>query len=277
MFFAIDIGGTKTKIAASKALPDIQEFKIFDTKNDLSAQVHKVEDYLSRMASHEKIDAIVIGLAGYFDRVKNRFVRSRDYPELNGKKANTFFEKYKDVPVYGANDAQLAALGESVLGAGKKYKRVVYITLSTGVGGALIENKKFSDMVLNFEPGHHIVDKTSEVSDGFNIKGTLESFVSGTSFERQYGMLPSECEDTKIWDDYAQNLGMGLWNIYCFWYPEVIILGGGVTAKFDSFIEKTRLRFNEFKILEAPEITKSFFGDGAGLAGGLVYLQQIFK
>lgn len=83
-----------------------------------------------------------------------------------------------------ANDADLVGLGEAVYGAGKGYKVVAYFTVSTGVGGARIVNKRIDKGVFSFEPGWQYVYGQGLNSCNRQMYDFLEFFVSGTALAK---------------------------------------------------------------------------------------------
>jgi fructokinase len=165
-------------------------------------------------------------------------------------------------------------LGEAVLGAGKDFKNVAYLSLGTGVGGAYIEDKQISNPARLFEPGHQIVDLGSDIADGFGIKGTLETFISGESFKKRYKVLPHECNDEKVWFEYGRYVGLGIHNMTMLWSPQCIVIGGGMSKYFDKFLPGIENFLVDSKFVDLPKILKAEFGQGSGIVGGLVMISQ---
>jgi len=177
--------------------------------------------------------------------------------------------------VLAENDASLGGLGEAVLGAGKNYEVVAYLTLSTGVGGVRIAGKEI-DPHQNFsEPGHMIIEEGGRKCEFCGQNGCLCAYTSGTAFENIYGMSSSVCEDPGIWTEYAKKLSLGVINIMAEWAPDVIVLGGSISNKFEQFIKEPLLaELAKQNFFEIPPIVKSELGDNSGIYGGFVLLSQ---
>ncbi len=190
-----------------------------------------------------------------------------------------FVEKF-GVPVFVENDANAAALGEYMFGAGHGCKELVYLTISTGIGGGVITNGRVMEGITGTasELGHMTIDWHGGHCNCGNI-GCLEYFASGTAIARQaneaiamgkgdelltFALMQHDADraaDTplhinartvaqaaragvplarKIIAEAAEALGVGLVNIIHIFNPELIILGGGVSQIGDILIEPAR-------------------------------------
>lgn len=259
MYATIDIGGTKTKIGISADLntfSDIQKFPTPKSFDELQSKIIQV------LKQHDDYKAIAIGSAGFINRNEKRIYYSPHINFLNNKSASDIIDGIQTRDLYLENDASLAALAEATRGTAKNYQRVAYITISTGVGGALIVNKKIPDTHFNFEPGHHILN--------FETKQTFEDLCSGTSFRKMYGTSPEEHHDSEIWSQYGKNLGYGLHNIILLWRPDIIVIGGSLSKKSSLFIKDTNSVLEKlFPFHSYPEIQISQMSDENGISGGL--------
>lgn len=252
-------------LATSKTVPPPQDF-------DQAIQTFKkVADEIS---GGEKIAAIAGGLAGPLDKEKTMLITSPHLGSWVHKPFRRELEKIFGVTVYLENDADLATLGEASFGAGVNQKIVAYLTISTGVGGGRVVDKKIDSNSLGFEPGHQII-----VPDGHPCncggKGHLESYVSGSALERIYGQKGETITDTKIWDQVARYLAIGLNNTIVHWSPDIVILGGSVTKSVP--LDQVRSYLKEVLTIfpNPPEIVPAKLGDVAGLFGAL-YLLTLF-
>ena len=172
-------------------------------------------------------------------------------------------EKALSAPVILENDAALAGLGEAIYGAGKNYNIIAYLTISTGVGGVKIENKKIDENSLGFEPGFQIMN-----NDGL----TLEDLVSGFGLEKRFGKKGEDIIDPMVWDEVAKNLAVGIYNTILYWSPNVVILGGSVIKSLDLEKIKNYLQEANEILPELPEIKKAELGDSSALWGALAYI-----
>ena len=259
MYASIDIGGTKTKIGISKDLNnfiDIQKFPTPKTFDELQSKIKSV------LESNSSYEAISIGSAGFVNRKENRIYFSPHAGFLNNRLAEeiVFGTKYKSL--YLENDAALSALAEATHGIGNNFTRVAYITISTGVGGSIIVNKKIPDTLFNFEPGHHILN--------YENNRTFESLCSGTAFRVNYGVSPEDHNDEEIWSEFGKNLGFGLHNIILLWRPDIIVIGGSLSKKSQLFLQKTKDTLTSLEPFKSyPDIEISQLGDENGIIGGL--------
>lgn len=276
MFIAIDIGGTNTRVAMSHNLKDIDIVETFLSQSDFINEQKLIRETIQRVSKDEEVQSISIGVAGLVNRKTCVIESSPNYPTLNGKKIDSLVEGVSgNFTVACANDTELAALGEAVLGAGKNYKRVGYLSLGTGVGGALIEHQKINDFPHLFEPGHQIINFDSDIVGGFGINGSLEAYVSGPSFKKIYKQDPRSCVDTKIWLEYGKKVGIGLHNLMLVWSPDCLVIGGGVSENFDKFIVGINSQLKLTSFIKIPPILKCEFGQGSGIVGGFVLISQL--
>ena len=175
------------------------------------------------------------------------------------------------------NDAAIAGLGEAVFGAGKGLEIIAYHTVSTGVGGAKIENGDIDHVSAGFEPGHQILDIDRTIL-GEDIVPTLENLVSGTAVELRFGTKPYDIPQSDVlWNELAEYLAQGLRNTILYWSPDVIVLGGSMIIG-NPRIEIDVIRKCTVDALDgfvpAPLITTAKLGDEAGLYGGMALLKK---
>lgn len=180
-------------------------------------------------------------------------------------------------PVYFENDAAVCGLGEAVYGAGKGYDIVMYMTVSTGVGGARIVNQKIDPSALGFEPGHQIVDMPRTFRTELNPKGRLEGYVSGKALELRFLKKPKEVTDPAVWEELAGELAYGVHNSIVHWSPDVVVLGGSMITG-DPAISVDKVESYLKDILEIfpkiPPIKKATLKDVGGLWGALELAKQ---
>lgn len=173
------------------------------------------------------------------------------------------------------NDAALAGLGEAHFGAGKGAKIMVYHTISTGVGGAKIENGSIDSYHLGFEPGKQVLDIDRTIL-GEDILPTLENLVSGAAVEERTGMKPYDIDQgDALWDQLANYLAHGLRNTIYYWSPDTIVLGGSMITG-DPAIPIENIRRHTALVLgddmEVPDIKAAALKDDSGLYGAMALL-----
>ncbi|HXK52488.1 ROK family protein [Candidatus Nomurabacteria bacterium] len=278
MYISIDLGGTNTRIATSLNLTDIKEVHKFKTEDNFLRQKYQINDTIEQFVKsiNKKVEGVAIGVPGTLDLKKRKFGKIMNFPPLSGRHFDDLIDERfvaDQKKIFAMNDAALAGLGEAYAGAGKAYETIAYITLSTSVGGARIAHKKIDNSQLYFEPGQHIINPNGNSLIYCTEKGCFAAYASGTAFKQSFGISPEKCADPKIWSSYARHLSIGLYNILCFWAPEAIILGGGVSKMFKHFHKPLQEYLAEMQPFSMPDIKQAELLDDAGIIGGFQYLK----
>lgn len=275
MFVSVDIGGTHTRVGISadgKKLSRNIKYKTPGNYDDgLLLLVEKIEE----LANGNSIEKIVIGIAGILDLIRGKIDKAPNLSSWTGHMIRDELSHMLHLRVAIENDAALAGLAEANARGRKKYPILAYVTISTGVGGARIENGRIDKRARSFEPGHMILDPNGRFWPPCGQTGCFESFSSGLAFEITYGIKPELCEDSKIWEEHAQITAQGLINVITTWSPDILVIGGSMIKAGDKYT-KPLINFinKELKIFPAPVIEISKLGDDNGLLGGLIYLKS---
>ncbi len=278
MFISIETGGTNTRVATSKNLKDIKDYRIFSTRKNFNLGIKKITNTVEEMTLQSQIKGFAFGLHGIIDTKKNKLIKSPHLKEWTNKPIFELLSKKFKCPVFIQNDTALAGLGEAVFGAGKKYKIVAYLAIGTGIGGARIINKQIDQSAQGFEPGHQIVRLNGKYFPNCRQKGCLESYVSGKTFYQRYKIKPENCNNVKIWQDFAKNFSQGVINTIVFWSPHVVIIGGSFSKKGRIFFSPLRKFVKQnLLIFKSPPILKNRLGDKSGVYGGFHFLKTHIK
>lgn len=159
----------------------------------------------------------------------------------------------------------------------KGYGIVVYITVSTGVGGVRIIDNYIDKRAYGFEPGHQIIDIDNTVCPECK-SGELEDLVSGTAMTYRFGVKAYEIKDQNLWDEELPRLlAYGLHNTILHWSPDVVVLGGSMIVGDPAInVEQTNEHLrNISKIFpELPAVKKAELGDFGGIHGALAFVRQ---
>jgi glucokinase len=192
------------------------------------------------------------------------------------------------VPVYVDNDASCAALAEAdAIGA----RELVMLTLGTGVGGGIVTGGRIfrGAQGLGGELGHVVVEADGPECPGGGCpsRGCLEALCSGTALERDAGRKGREVvEAARNGDADAQAhldrlgryLGIGISNMVNVFQPEVVVIGGGLSAAADLFLDTavTEAGSRALPTLwERARVQVAQAGNAAGVIGaGLLALQE---
>lgn len=270
MYLLFDIGGTKTRIAVSPDGIKISDHKIISTPSVFEEGVAAIISAGKELAGDTHIEAAGGGIAGSLDKEKSGLARGGHLRGWKGKSlVAALSEPLGGIPVFIDNDAAIVGLGEAHDGAGKGFDIVVYITVSTGVGGVRIVEGKIDANRFGFEPGHQIINASGEVKQ-------LEKLVSGRWIEQKYGKAPREITDQSIWDEVGDLFSAGLTNSILHWSPDVVVLGGSMMNQPGLPLDriKANIADNLSDFPFVPEIKKSELGDIGGLHGALVHVSD---
>lgn len=280
MYLVFDIGGTNTRIASSTDLMTLSDPIIFDTPESYEEGIQLIGAQAQALLQGHSLSAVAGGIREVLDKNKTKLLPPPHVsliPDWTGKPLKQDLEDILGSPVYLENDAAMVGLGEASFGEALKYplaKIVAYLTVSTGVGGARITNKRIDPTSLGFEPGHQII-----VPDGLPCrcggKGHLESYISGSALERIYKRTPSAIEDPTVWAEVTKYLAIGLNNTVVHWSPDIVILGGGIAERIDLDTLRSELKKYMTIFQTSPIIEKASLGDLGGLYGALVLLHKL--
>lgn len=270
MVICVDIGGGTTRVGFSKDKKNFESIIKFATFENFSDQTQRIVDEIKDQSNVEKI---MIGCAGSLDR-KNGIVAI--WGQRRSWWGQSLFQPLRKIfpntKLILENDADMAALGEAIFGAGKNNNLVGYVTLSSGIGGGLIQNKKIMPEHFGIEPGHQIVNFKETETWSCGQRGCFESYASGTAFKIIFGLAAENCNDKTIWSKYAKFAAVGLANILVLWSPEIMVIGGGLSNKFKEFEEPLKLELTKLlPIFKIPLIVKAELNE-PGLFGGLACL-----
>ena len=227
-------------------------------------------------------------------------------PNLHGEGWHLFSpKKYLQdrlgLPVSLANDATLGAMGEHAYGAGRGCDNMIYITLSTGIGGGVIVDGRLYTGHKGFagEIGHITIDRNGPTCNCGNV-GCLEAMASGTAVARMaYERLsagerssllaaaggdPSGvdakmvAEEARAGDAMARslmkevaiNLGIGIVSLMHIFDPELIVIGGGMSRDLDMLlpeIDREIQRHAMAHLRDRRPVVRSELGDDVSLLG----------
>ena len=179
-----------------------------------------------------------------------------------------------------ANDGNCAVVGEAWQGAAKGYQDVLLLTLGTGVGGGvLLGGRLFTGHGgAAAEPGLICIDPEGPPCNSGN-RGSLEQFCSIGALARQSSLTPHELcqqadagdpEALAIWQRYGRHLGVGLSSLIYVLTPELVLIGGGLSAASHHFLPSA-LEEVEHRVQresrQGLEIRRCALGNGAGRLG----------
>lgn len=297
---AIDIGGTQLR-AAVYPLIGITPITIQRTAS-LGKEIGVFERLTALIDSvwpKGPVDAISVAAPGPLNPFTGTIISTPNIPAWTNYPIADLLSKKYQVPAYLGNDANLAALGEWKYGAGQGHHDVLYLTISTGIGGGVISG----DMLLEgscgmaAELGHVIILPGGPVCS-CGIPGHLEAVASGPAIANyviaQIAAGRSSClrpktelsardvaEAAKQGDELAKEafvraggfIGQAVAEFLHIFNPSIVIFGGGVTQCgrliLDPIEESMKRNIMDNSYLDGLQIAVVKLGDDAGLLGAL--------
>jgi glucokinase len=269
---ALDIGGTK--VAAGVVGPDgeTRSFQVAPSRTERGPEAVLADLFQLGRESVEQsgvpwteITAVGIGCGGPLDAAEGILLAPPHLPGFRDVPVAALAEKAFERPALLENDGTAAAAAEQRFGAGVGVRNMVYLTISTGVGGgAVIDGRLYRGAAGNGgEFGHVTIDWRGRVCRGCGRRGCLEAYVSGTSISERAseGMdaasslavlgtptaadvvsaaVAGDAYARSVWDETIEALACGLTSIVNLFEPELVVLGGGVTRAGELLIGPVR-------------------------------------
>ncbi|MBU2102183.1 MAG: ROK family protein [Candidatus Omnitrophota bacterium] len=252
-YIGIDWGGTYIKSGLVSEKGTVIAKEVFSSSLLKKKKVFiETVSRLVKKYANRRIGAIGIGAPGIIDTTKGFIYYLPNIAGWKNYPLKTILQKKLRVPVFVDNDANVFALAEARLGAAKKTKRAIFLTLGTGLGGAVIWNGNILEgRASASEIGHvPIAIEGRPCSCGGN--GCIETFVGAPHLLSHYALLEPGARVTEVkeifrralahdpsaitvWRNFAHALGKFLGGMVNIFNPEIIVLGGGVAGAFSFF------------------------------------------
>ena len=299
-FIVSDVGGTHIRTACFPAESQKPTtIKRISTKGPGTPHERLINLIADTIPKDGEVAAITIAAPGPTDPFEGIVLEAPNIPGWRNLPLKKILQDHFKVPVAIGNDANIAALGEWRFGAGVGHKNLVYITVSTGIGGGVIIDNQLllGTRGLAAELGHVTV-----IPDGplcsCGQRGHLEAVASGPSMTRwlkqelEQGIPSSLADKSSITavdvseaaaqgDELAKAalargatyLGIAIADYLHIFNPSVVIIGGGVSQSGEALFTPLRDSLNEHVIsntyLENLSLKKAILGDDVGLMGAL--------
>lgn len=313
MILGIDIGGTSVKIGLITESGDV--FSKWEIPTNLESNgKHIAQDVWNAILSkltEEQVEqhtllGLGIGAPGFINQTTGVVYQAVNIGWKDFELAK-HFKELSGLPVYVANDANVAALGENWKGAGNGAQNLIAVTLGTGVGGGIIAN----GFVLGGENGtageigHITVDPNGHLCNCGRI-GCLETITSATGIVRQAMTLIKENPNSNLAAYYKENkvitakdifdlaskgdllceqvidhtadvLGLVISNTATIINPSKVLIGGGVSKAGDQLISRIEKYFKAYaleRVSDICEIKVAELGNDAGMIGAAYLVKQ---
>lgn len=238
MYIGVDVGGTKTLVAVLDEDGHITERAKFPTPETYEEFLNTLQSVAANLVTKDYI-AGAVALPARIDREHGSGINFSNLSWRNvpmQRDAEHIFM----CPIAIENDAKLAALSEALL-LNKRYRRVLYMTVSTGIGIGLVTNGRLN----------------TGIGDGggrsllLEHKGTLtawEDFAGGRAIVKRYRKKAQDITSETTWKNICGDLTQGLAQYIAITEPEVIIIGGSVGTYFDRYGNLLAAALKEYDI-----------------------------
>ena len=264
-YIGIDLGGTNVRV--SLVQPDgtvVQTVKGPSHAHEgAEAVMNNIAAMIRQISGYEKVSGIGIAVPGPVMPDGSGMAMATNIPCLEKYPLRDTLQKEFNIPVILGNDADAAGLAEALAGAGKGKRTVVYVTMSTGIGGAII----FDGKLLPGAHGYSMEVGSMSVDGGRERVhlpgyGAIEDWASGTAVTRmgkdampdkdvkhagivfdlaQEGYEPA----VKICDQVSTDLAVMFANLATTIDPDCFVLGGGMMKSADVFLPLVEEKFKD--------------------------------
>ena len=309
---ALDIGGTKLAAGVVDECGRVHSFLVTRSRPERGPDVELARLFdLGRRAVADsgvewvEIAGVGIGCGGPLDASRGVLVSPLHLPGWHDVPVTSMAEAAFERRAFLENDATAAAAGEHRYGAGRCARNMVYLTISTGVGGGVvIDGRLYRGAGNGAELGHVTVDWHGRPCRGCGRLGCLEAYVSGTSIaERALEAIAVSANGSSslaaldsptaadvaaaaraddslartVWDDTVDALACGLITIVNVFEPELVVVGGGVSRAGDQLLgpvrEQVRAKAME-PAARSVEIVQSALGEQVGVVGAAAVVYE---
>lgn len=303
----IDVGGTgiqtgvvndKMEIIAKDSIPTNINIPFEEQVSEISGSIRKAV----RKAGFTENDilSIGVGIPGIADRRTGEIIKCTNMG-WNHVPFRAVLQSILDKPVFIDNDANVAALAESVSGVSAGTESSVFITIGTGIGSGIILNGKIWNGYhgIGGELGH-VTFRSGGVPCTCGNHGCLERYCSATAIIRMAREAVLEDPDSlilkkaegdpshidartvldsarendptavRVYNEYISYLAQAIGGVVNLIDPQVIVLGGGVSKAGDFLLKPLREQFPQYVLFRdqpLPEIKIAVLGSDAGIIG----------
>lgn len=314
LYGAIDLGGTKLRsiVADGSGRVLASDIGFSHTKDGLEAVLDRMTASLQASleeAGVEKSELAALGIAspGAVDSSRGIVPSAPQLPGWRDVPLARLMEERTGLPVRLENDATAAALGEHRFGAGRGSRYMIYLTVSTGIGGGIIIDGELYSGTSGAagELGHVVIDLHGPPC-GCGSRGCLESLASGTAIarrgkevvergesetlarlSREGGPVTAEMmqraaemgdeASTEAFRQAGEYFGVALAGFVNIFNPEVIVIGGGVARAGDLILVQARATMEALAMdqpLRDVRLALSELGDLGGALGMIARLRE---
>ncbi len=294
----VDLGGTTAKLGVVNDQNEIVERKVIPT--DKSKTFEETIAILSQgILEMGDVGIVGFGVPSSLKPVGDIVIHANNLGWKNKDLRGELKKRLGSVPIFIANDADSAAVGEYFQGAGQGCQSMLMLTLGTGVGGGFIYQSRLyrGGNGCGFEPGHMIVQQDGVVCS-CGLHGCLEAYCSATAIIREVtackksqvlqemiaendgkanarmlfdAVRQNDTYAKSILEKYVHTLAIGIGSLTTILRPEIVVIGGGVSGAGDLLFEPLREEVKRttfsYDVIGGAAIIPAALGNDAGIIG----------
>lgn len=290
---ALDIGGTQLRAAIFDG--ELHLIDVFKASNDRSLDAKGNLDKIIGFLKNRNDEYCGIGIAspGPLDVVRGMILNPPNLFGWDDFPIVDYLSEQMNLPTAVNNDGNLAGLAEARIGAGKGFDSVVFIGMSTGMGGSFVykgelingahcNTAEFYNVIVSDDPYHH----------GSANPGSLNEIAGGAAMERiateEFGRQMFAKDLFQLYEDgdekaaallerTSEMLARGIANIYYIIDPDIYVIGGSIGMNNHWYVEKVLEKARKYMVLPEIRTAYSVFGDDAGLYGAALLAEDAYK
>jgi predicted NBD/HSP70 family sugar kinase len=271
----LDIGGTKLIVASADARGRMIKRQRAPTPRALRAGLDLLDEMIAAVAGGLPIAGMGAAAGGPLNW-ETGVVSPLHQPEWRDVPLKSLMEAKYGCRFSVDVDTNVAALAEHH-DAKEKVSKLLYLTISTGMGGGFVVDGEVYRGLDGQHPevGHQSVPSRSPAAQmaacPCGSTGCLEALVSGSGIRRLYGKAPEQLAANE-WEEVAWHLGQGLRNLAAIYLPDIIVVGGGVAigAREPLLMPAIAVMRDHLKIVPHPKVAVSGLGEDNVLAGAIL-------
>jgi glucokinase len=287
-FIGIEIGGTKLQLVIADASLSIKDHLCLQVKqkNGATGIQRQIEDGILKLKSDQKLTAIGVGFGGPINHKTGIISTSHQIAGWDSFNLKAWLQEVSGVEAFIDNDANVAALGEAVNGAGATHDVVFYMTIGSGIGGGLVQNNKIYHGAFpgEVEVGHLQLNKNGQTLESLCSGWAVDEKIRATVIAEPNSLLANAVGHAKkgeakflkaalkkkdrtalkILEETADNLAFALSHVVHLFHPETIIIGGGLSLVGEDLIDNISLILPKYilkSFLPGPEIKMASLGE----------------
>jgi glucokinase len=312
----VDLGGTKLAVVLTDEEGSVKDkVVVYDHVRRPDREIVRyIADLINTLlAEHGLNDTNLHGIGvcfpGHIRFKEGITITTSNLPGFKNFPLKHAMQEHFRTKVIVDNDANAQTYAEFKYGAGRGYKSMLFMTISSGIGGGIVIDKKLYRGLTGTagEFGHMIVDPQSPIQCGCGNYGCLMGCASGLSLPQVFqkylvqgvnttiavdhpsmidgkmvkmGMEKHDELCERIAAEYAKYIGIGVYNLFQIFNPPVIVLGGGLMkwgAEFFQKIQDTFRTLAKEMLYDPIAIVLSELGDNAGAIGVAALLLENYE